>query len=86
MLGQLWVQTDLLGIELWKDILKMSQLIRYMDWDDPWTLLGGWDLSQILGPGSGGRCLETEGLCRQEAGAGLKREFWIYQVEWPRML
>lgn len=30
-----WVQTYLLGIELWQDILKMSQLIRYMDWDDP---------------------------------------------------
>lgn len=29
-----WVQTYLLGIELWQDILKMSQLIRYMDWDD----------------------------------------------------
>lgn len=35
VLGQLWIQTYLLGIELWQDILKMSQLIRYMDWDDP---------------------------------------------------
>lgn len=35
VLGQLWVQTYLLGIELWQGILKMSQLIKYMDWDDP---------------------------------------------------
>lgn len=35
VLGQLWVQTYLFGIELWQDILKTSQLIRYMVWDDP---------------------------------------------------
>lgn len=35
VLGQLWVQTYLLGIELWPDVLKMPQLTRYMDWDDP---------------------------------------------------